>query len=340
MPVQEIKTFAFMLKTYRNHLSFVERLMESIHANNVEGIHTYIVVPYSDLSLFVQFESTNTSIVIEESIPTVFAETEIEGTRASYINQEISKLAFHRLNLSENYMCLDSDGVFLKPFRYSDFLTKNGEPYIVLIEDNEIRMDRDYYNRYWIGRNSSLKNVLRFLEMDENEVWLNCHNFQIFSSTVLRDFESNVLRKNGIEFLDLMKISAYEFSWYNYYRQSLGSPMKIREPYFKVFHTEYQLSLARLSDLNTEAISRGYFGVCLQSNFLGNEGPISLDENVLLTYARFLNYREVLSVLFRKLQLDFSRPKVTCYRIINKLKLGWALRYFKNMLAFIRSLRS
>jgi hypothetical protein len=340
MVVPDIKTFAFMLKTYRNHFSFVERLMESIHVNNIEGIHTYIVVPSSDLPLFTKFENSNTSIVIEESIPTVFAETEIDGTRASYINQEISKLAFHRLNLSENYMCLDSDGIFLKPFRYSDFLSKSGEPYIVLIEDNEIRMDSEYYDRYWKGRSSSLKSILRFLQMDENEVWLNCHNFQIFSSSVLRDFESNVLRKHEKDFLDLMKISAYEFSWYNYYRQSLGIPMKIREPYFKVFHTEYQLSLARLSDLNTEAISRGYFGVCLQSNFLGNEGPISLDENVLLTYARFLDYREVLSVLFRKLHLDLSRPKVTCYRIANKLYLGGVLRFFKKLLVLFRNLRS
>ncbi len=40
----------------------------------------------------------------------------VAGIRPGYINQEIVKLAFWELGLTENYFCVDSDAVFVRPF--------------------------------------------------------------------------------------------------------------------------------------------------------------------------------------------------------------------------------
>jgi hypothetical protein len=323
--------FAFMLKTYSTHLDFAIRLLESITKFNVQAIHTYIVVPRDDLSIFERLDFPNTSLIIEEDIPTKFACKPVSGIRPGYINQEISKLAFHRMNLVEHYLCLDSDGEFLREFRFSDFMTTSGQPYSVLVEDNEIQIDSDYYSRYWEGRKESQNRILDFLGMDKNEVWLNCHNFQIFSSDVLRLFDKFVLEVNEFDYVDLMEISAYEFAWYNFFLQNLGKPLRIREPFFKVFHTEHQLGLARLSNLDHKGLARGYMGVCLQSNFLGNNGSISLEENIFVTYSRFMRYRDLALVFTAKLCNDLRKPKILIYRILNFLGFGWCLRLFTKL---------
>lgn len=319
-------SFAFMLKSYAPHLEFAIKLLNSIVKFNVDSIHTYIVVPSQDARLFESLDYPNISILIEEDLPVKLATEDVSGIRAGYVNQEIIKLAFHRLNLAEHYLCLDSDGEFLRQFTLSDFITSSGQPYTVLVEDNELQVDSDYYARYWIDRKESQSNILRFLNMDVKEIWLNCHNFQIFSTEILRLFDRDVLNLHDYDYIDLMKISPYEFSWYNYFLQSLNIPIRVREPFFKVFHTENQLATARLTNLDYEKISRGYLGICIQSNFLGNNGAISLEENIFVTHSRFLNYRELLKVTINKISNDLRRPKILIYRILTSLGLGSLLR--------------
>jgi len=320
--------FAFMLKTYVPHLDFVKRLLDSITKYNIDSIHTYIVVPKKDLGIFEKLDYPHTSFIIEEDLPTAFAVEPVGGIRPGYINQEISKLAFHRMNLVDNYLCLDSDGEFLREFWLSDFLTTSGQPYSVLVEDNEIQIDSDYYDRYWIGRRESQTKILEFLNMDKNEVWLNCHNFQIFSTKMLKLFDEVVLQPNDFDYIDLMKISAYEFAWYNYFIQSLNLPLRIREPYFKVFHTEHQLGLARLSKLDYKKISQGYLGVCIQSNFLGNNGSISLEENIFVTHSRFMSYGELIRVIRAKISNDVRKPRILTYRILTAVGFGKILKLY------------
>ena len=53
----------------------------------------------------------------------------------------------NKVHYIENYVCLDSDCVFIKPFSRSDFLAADGNPYTVIYQNKEffqIAADRNY----------------------------------------------------------------------------------------------------------------------------------------------------------------------------------------------------
>ncbi len=47
------------------------------------------------------------------------------------------KAGFWRLNISANYLCLDSDCVFIRPFYENDFLAEDKTPFTVLHQNKE-----------------------------------------------------------------------------------------------------------------------------------------------------------------------------------------------------------
>ena len=322
-----------MLKSFIGHFDYVENLVASINRFNCDDIRTYIVVPKNDMKFFQKFASPNIFIIEEELIPTKYATNFVSGIRPEYINQEIVKLAFGRLGLAKSYMCLDSDGIFLKNFYLSDFLTSSGEPYAVLVEDKELQLDTDYYENFWISRKESLDKILDYLGLSKDEIWLTCHNFQIFSSDILSQMQLDLLDPGNLDFIDLLEISPYEYSWYNYYLQSLNKVIRIREPYFKIVHTSSQLLQMRMLKQTVTDIARGYVGLCVQSGMLGDFGPITIEENTSITFARFLTFQNLMSVLIHKLVLLYRYPKITLAHELENHTLG------KILLIFISKLR-
>jgi hypothetical protein len=317
---ENMKHFCFMIKSYSKDIKYVERLISSISKFNQESIKTFIIIPEIDFADFKKFTSDLTEIIFEENVPTLLATSDVNNYRKGYINQAILKMAFHRLNLASSYMCLDSDFEFIRPFTYSDFLTSSGEPYTVLIEDNESKVDKIYFPQYWIGRASSLSKILRFYNLDEKEIWLTCHNGQIFSQEILRKLDKEILKQRNMDYLDLLKISPYEFSWYNFYLQSSGTSIRIREPYFKIFHTNYQLGFYQSQKITTQDIARGYVGVVVNSNFQGSFGPVNLDDNFYKTATHFLRYREIILILIFKLTAHFRQPRKVLKTILNMMQ--------------------
>ena len=316
---KKIQHFCLMIKSYSKDIKYVERLISSINRFNLDSIKTFLIIPETDFAEFEKFSSDSVEIIFEECVPTLLATSDINHTRKGYINQAILKLAFHRLNLANNYMCLDSDFEFIRPFTYSDFLTSNGEPYSVLIEDNESRVDKIYFPQYWLGRASSLSKILKFYDMDEKEIWLTCHNGQIFSQEILRKLDSEILNQRNMDYLDLLSISPYEFSWYNYYLQKIGKSTRIREPYFKMFHINYQLGFYQSQKITTQDIARGYIGIVVNSNFQGSFSPVSLDDNFYKTATHFLKYREISLILIFKLTSHLRQPQKVLKRVLNMM---------------------
>jgi hypothetical protein len=330
-------SIAILIKTYANDYDHLENLLKSIVRFNKDHIPVFILVPEDEKDFFQSLNAEGITVITDSKIPALMATTEINGIRSGYINQEIVKLGFHRLNYAENYFCVDSDGEFLRDFSIRDFISVEGIPYTVLIEDNELKLDPEYYERYWISRAESHSKILDFLGMDKENVWLNCHGFQILSAPVLRRFDNELLKARKMDYLDLLKISPYEFAWYNYFLQSLNESIRIREPLFKIVHTENQLSLARLSGLTYEDISRGYLGVVIQSNFLGRAREVSLDEHLLVTYSRFLDYRGIFRTLALKVMRDLGQPQILTIRILSGLKLNFLIAPLMRMKKYINS---
>lgn len=249
-------------KSYRNDFNRVEKLVESIHKYNVDRIPVYISVPSSDLQLFRQLPNIN---VIEDQL--VYS-----GSASGWIQQQIVKSSFWKLRISENYVCIDSDSYFIRPFSVKDFMFDDETPYTVMHEQKELfswsrpRVEKLGFNPK-DGFMSDRKKIMdlfgrdgRFYDFGPSPV--------IWSSKVWESLEVNYQLPNNLTFEDLLKYSHSEFSWYG---EALLAFKAISiypaEPLFKVFHFPLQLIEYKQQEITEEMISENHLGIVLQSNY-------------------------------------------------------------------------
>ena len=136
-----MKDLVLYCKSYRRDFLRLRRLLVSINKYNVDQIPFYISTSadqYQDLILVLDgldgFEW-----VSDESIVAANSRVSagIEKTRSGGLSQQAIKSEFWRLGIAENYVCFDSDCVFIQDFRKSDFLSSDGNPYTVIYQNKE-----------------------------------------------------------------------------------------------------------------------------------------------------------------------------------------------------------
>lgn len=258
--------FGFFLKTYKNDYDRAECLVDSFKKYNEDLLPLFIACPKKDMILFERLKSDNISLICEEDIcQDIFHE---DGKwSAGYLNQEIYKLAFWELELCENYMCIDSDALFIRPFYKKDFMYDDETPYTSLEEDNDLRSDYYYSRLYWNGRMEWIRRIED--EMDYHPYHLlTCHGFQIFSSRVLKSLKNDFMKIKGYGYKDLIEIAPYEFSWYNFWLQK-NQTIELHqvECMFKCFHLKQHHIACVLSGMKIEDWAKGYIGIIVNSNY-------------------------------------------------------------------------
>ncbi|SCY73142.1 DUF6492 family protein [Butyrivibrio sp. INlla14] len=258
--------FAFLLKTYGEDYSRAKKLIISYRRFNEDSIKLFLVCPDTDKELFAGFAGDDVSIISEETICSeVF--TEDTNFTAGYLNQEIYKLAFWELKLCENYMCLDSDALFIRPFYIKDFIYEDAIPYTVLIEDNDLCADNYYNQMYWVGRRKQIAKIEDAIGYHPHHL-LTCHGFQIFSGTVLKSLKEDFMAERGYEYKDLIQIAPYEFSWYNLWLQKTKKiPINPIEPLFKTIHLKQHHINYYLAGMRFNDWARSYVGIIVNSNY-------------------------------------------------------------------------
>lgn len=271
--------FSFMLKSFFGDFAYAKRLIKTFHKFNKDNIHMFVVVPKNDLDIFQQISpNKNITFLDETSIGVELVnDNSIRGIRPGYINQTLIKIGFWETGLSENYFCIDSDAEFIKNFYLKDFMFDENIPYSVLVEDKDLLVDPEYYATCWIGRENKLNEIKRVLDFKDPRL-LTCHGNTTFNIKVLDSFKKNFMEKNKLSYIDIVKISAYEFSWYNFWLQKSETiPIKFKEPFFKTFHLKKQHLDSINKGITINDISRGYLGIIINSNFSRDYGLISYD---------------------------------------------------------------
>src|SRR6266571_1614020 len=130
-------------KSFRPDVLRAVRLAKSIERFNADAIPFYLSVPREDLPLFREhLPKLSNNILSDEdilranpAIPMAKAEATPGG-----LMQQVIKSEFWRLGLADNYLCLDSDCEFLRPFFKSDFLTPGCMPYTLMNESKELHV--------------------------------------------------------------------------------------------------------------------------------------------------------------------------------------------------------
>lgn len=301
--------FALLLKSYAGDLAYAQRLIESFHAHNPSGLTLFCVVPASDLEQFASLASDTVVVMHEGPLERHFVSESLHGIRPGYLNQEIVKLAFWELDLADTYFCVDSDAVFVRDISIEDFVAPDGQPYTVLVEDNELKVEPRYYREYWQSREAMLRRIADAVGLD-GPVLRTCHGHQVFSATVLRSFVEDFLRGNGWTYRDALAVAPYEFSWYNFWLQkSRVIPIHQREPLVKVFHHEGQHLEYILRGVTPSDIARGYLALVVNSNYSRDLGTVSIDASKPQALAQYLSYGEVWSLVSTKARASLRRHR-------------------------------
>lgn len=273
------RNFSFMLKSFKGDFNYVLRLIHSFHRFNKDNIHLFIIVPKEDINIFRKISNKKNITILDETKIgiSLVKDHSIRNVRPGYINQAIIKLGFWETELCDNYFCIDSDAEFIKDFFLKDFMFNDSIPFSVLIEDKELHIDKVYYDTCWKGREVSLKKIKKFIGFSDSRI-LTCHGNTTFNYNVLKSFKQNFLDKKSLTYKDIMIISGYEFSWYNFWLQkSKIMPIEIKEPFFKVFHIKEQHLNYLKMGVKLEDIARAYVGIIINSNYSRGYGLISYD---------------------------------------------------------------
>ena len=302
-----MQSFAMLLKSFADDFEYAQRLLVSFRKFNADDLHLYCVVPPAEVSRFEVFSGPDITVLSESELGQYLVDQPVHGMRPGYINQEIVKLAFWELELTENYFCVDSDAEFIRPFYRSDFMVDENTPYTVLVEDNELKVEPRYYREYWQQRELELRHIQELVGLD-TPVVRTCHGHQIFSARVLRSFKTEFLDPQGWSYADALEASPYEFTWYNMWLQKC-QPIEIhqREPLVKVFHNESQHLEYIMRGVTTADIARGYVTLVINSNYSRDLGLISADASKPELLGTYLSYGEVTQLLTGKIRNTFRR---------------------------------
>jgi hypothetical protein len=293
-------SFGMLLKSYGRDAAYAHRLVESFHVYNEDDIPLWIVVPTTDLPLFEPLAGRGVTVLSESRLQSHLVDRPLHGLRPGYINQEIVKLSFWELGLVDAYFCVDSEAVFIRPFRRDDFMRDSSTPYTVLVEDHELAVEPRYHREYWDRREQEIRLIQELVGLDD-PVIRTCHGHQVFSSVVLRSFVEDFLKPRGWSYADALERSPYEFSWYNMWLQRTHViPIHPREPFVKVFHHEGQHLEYILRGITVDDIARGYLAVVANSSYSRDLGLVDADAPKPQALAPYLSYHEVGQLLAAK----------------------------------------
>lgn len=261
--------FALYCKTYSGDFDVFCRLFVSFSQFNPENLQMVISVPEADFDMFKDFlqPHDNYRLISDESYSKeYFTPEHYWNLSKGYINQEICKLSFWETGLVDNYLCVDSDAYFIRPIYKRDFMSPRGVPYSVLVMDKDLNT-QEFYKEFGVWRKNLIIDIFKSINYDDG-LYKTCHGMTVLNSRVLHDLNRNFMRRKGYTYADLIKISPYEYSWYNAWLQkSQIIPVIAVEPFFKTFHMRKEYLLSRVSLIAENDIATQYVGIIMNSNW-------------------------------------------------------------------------
>ena len=284
--------FGILIKSYGPDLPYAERLLTSIDEFCEDDMPVAVVVPDEDLAVFAPAVSGRAELLPESLWCDQLVDYRIHGSSPGYINQEIIKVSFGQHGLFANYLCADSETVFIRPFSTADFMYSEDVPYTFVTEDAELRADPIYESAYGSVRDRYLVGLREFLELPPRP-YKTTHGMAVLSSQVCENL-SDYLISIDWTWADALELCPYEFSWYNFWlEREHVIPRVEREPIFKTIHLGHQHLELALKGIREEDLARGYVGVVVNSGFSRQHGHLGFDEPLDHTLGRYVSQRDL-----------------------------------------------
>jgi hypothetical protein len=309
-----------MVPSYEGDFSRARLLVESFNEFCKDDMRLCIVVLESDFLLFSSLQSEKVILITQESIPVRFATDSICGIRPGYINQEIVKMTFWKMDIFDNYLCLDSDGVFIRNFDTTDFMFSEDEPFTVMSDDKELMCNPDYQDM-WIAREARIRKIYNIYGIAQPKYIRTCHGFQVLNSDILLELEVEFMKPRNLDYLDLLEISPYEFSWYTLFLVKTGRKIHQTENFFKCYHNAKQYLGDIILGIDSSILANGYIGLIINSNFQPDNRHVNVNSNRKQVLASYLSLSDILVSLLVKFKFFPMFLKIQTYnRVILPLK--------------------
>lgn len=265
-----MRPLALYCKSYSTDLRRVVRLAESIRRFNTDGIPFYVSVPQTELALFrEQLVGLGAEVLTDDDILRASPRINVEQVRSmpGSVAQQVVKSEFWRLGLSEAYVCLDSDALFIRPFGLSDFIAPDGAPYTMLDEAHDLLEDALRHKR---------ERIVEAFEREADQVQQlfgrvgRRYSFGpfplVWHRAVWQSLDERYLQPRGMSLADAIAQAPIESRWYGEALLAWQAvPLRPCQALFKVYHYAWQYDQDRRHGLGTEQLARFYCGVIYQS---------------------------------------------------------------------------
>ncbi len=296
----QLKDLVLYCKSYRNDFLRLKRLLSSIQQYNQDHLPFYISTPRADQEALVSMLGKDASYIwiADEDIVTANPRVAFEKYQAmpGGLSQAIVKSEFWRLKLAENYLCLDSDCVFIRPFGKADFMSDDGTPFTVLHQNKEYFQLAKNRGEAKVEQNlrAEAQRVQALFGRTGPEFFCAPAPF-IWSAKVWEALDLEYLQPRGMTLWDLV---TPQFPETLIYGEALlkyrAIPLIAIEPLFRVYHYDWQYFMMKRLGETEDSLKSNYLGVIYQSNWESNlnhgDARKSLPSRLLKSVKRSLRY--------------------------------------------------
>lgn len=253
-------------KSYINDLARLKIQANSIEQYNMDKIPYYVSCPKTDYDIFKRELPSFVNLILDEDIIH-------ESIEQSWHTQQIVKSQFYKYIDTENYLCIDSDSYFIKPFYIQDFIANGTTPYTVMHQQKNLFQWSCRYRTELgfdpqIGFNETRSKIGNLFSRNLKINYDFGPSPVIWSRKVWESLEQNYLLPNNITFTQLIEFEPSEFTWYGEALLAF-KPIEIYpiEPLFLVLHYPLQYQQFLQQGYTEQDISSCYLGIIMTSNW-------------------------------------------------------------------------
>ena len=256
-----MEKLVLFVKSYNGHLDHTVQLIDSIREYNVDNIKTYLSIPRAQSQLFKDR--------IDTDVCEILYDEDIVGKDLvdNWYAQQLVKMSFSGTELAENYLWIDADSYFIRPFAIPNFMHTEDIPYTNITECRDLLTfcaTRPAYKHVFESYARDRVTVMNVFDRTGKLFDSVCPN--LWSSKVLTHMVDNYLNPNELTFESLLQHIPGELIWYTEYLLATRViPIIPCEGWFKAFHYVEQMEECRVLGNTEETLSINYLGIVMPS---------------------------------------------------------------------------